>query len=91
MTSLSELLRLSGFAALGGGLGAANLAALRVNTALYVTRPLAAALPLHLARLTIITGVFVLLAREGAGPLLAAALGLAAVRPVALRALGGPS
>ena len=85
----ADLFGLGGFAALGALLGAANLAGLRANTRPYVSPAPAAALALHLARLAGVTLVLVLLARKGAGPLLAAALGLVAVRPLAIRALGG--
>lgn len=89
MIAPADLFRLGGCTAVGALLGAANLAALCVNTRLYLSRPLAAALPLHLARLAVVTAMLVLLARQGAGPLLAAGLGLLAVRPLAIRALGG--
>lgn len=81
----AEVTRLAAFGLAGLLLGAASLAALRLNVADYLVgrawRPIAT----HLARLAILAAILVWTARQGAGPLLALAAGLVLARPIAVR------
>ncbi|HWA63223.1 MAG TPA: ATP synthase subunit I [Caulobacteraceae bacterium] len=79
--------RLAAYAAAGFGLGGASYAALRRTSALYVGGGAWTALALHVLRLATVGAALFLCARQGAGPLLAAAAGLALVRPLAVPAL----
>jgi hypothetical protein len=75
--------------AAGALLGWLYFAMLRRNTALYLGRSFALGLGMQLLRFAAVGLVFFLLARLGAGALLAGALGLLAVRRVYLRRVGG--
>ena len=70
--------------------GTAHFALLRWNTALYL-RPsgLSRAIVLQALRLALLAGVLVLLARQGALPLLLGALGVLAGRWIVLRRVRG--
>lgn len=89
MTSLIEVHPLPfGLAALLAGLalGLFHFSSLRRVSALYLSGgPVWRALTLQLARFAFLIGLFVLLARAGATPLLAGALGLLIGRAVVLR------
>lgn len=80
--------RLAAFGLAGLVLGGASMASLRLNTDLYVGGSLWRPIGLHFARLSIVAGVLVWTAFQGAGPLLAAAGGLVLARPIAVRMLG---
>jgi hypothetical protein len=83
-----EACQLTAFALAGLVVGGASFAALRLNTALYVTGDLWRSLVLHLARLLFVGAGLVVAARQGAGPLLAGAGGLVLARWIAVRLLG---
>jgi F1F0 ATPase subunit 2 len=71
---------------LGFAAGLVHFATLRQVTALYLGGgALPRALGLQLLRLALLAGVLVLLARLGAGPLLAGALGVLIARAMVLR------
>lgn len=74
------------FLLLGALLGAGYFAALRLNVERYLSgRPPGPAVALHLGRLLLAGGGFVLIARAGAVPLLSALLGFLLARAQALR------
>ncbi|MCS0497040.1 hypothetical protein NVS89_18295 [Ancylobacter sp. MQZ15Z-1] len=75
--------------AVGALLGLVYFATLRWNTGLYLGRSFALALGLQLFRFAVLGGAFYALARLGAGPLLAAAIGLLVTRRFYLRRAGG--
>lgn len=82
---MPTLLIAAGFA-LGLGLGLIHFASLKRVAELYVGGgSLGRALGLQLLRLAILTGLLVLLARQGAAPLLAGALGIIVARWIVLR------
>jgi hypothetical protein len=84
----AEMGRLVLFLLAGAVLGAASLATLRLNTALYLEgRGVAAPIGLHLARLAVIGTALVFAAKLGADVLLAMAVGFALARPLAMKAL----
>ena len=85
---VSEIGRLAAFGLAGLLLGGASMASLRLNTDLYVGGRVWAPIGLHLARLSIVAGVLVWTALQGAGPLLAVAGGLVLARPFAVQMLG---
>ncbi len=86
--SVGEIARLAAFGLAGLLLGAASMASLRLNTDLYVGGRVWGPIGLHLARLSIVAGVLVWMALQGAGPLLAVAGGLVLARPFAVQMLG---
>jgi hypothetical protein len=88
---IGEFARLAAFGVAGLALGLLSLASLRLNADLYLGGGLARPIALHLARLGLIGGALVLVAHQGAGPLLACAAGLVLARPIALRLFGGRS
>ncbi len=72
--------------ALGLGLGVVHFATLQRVTDLYLQAGSPArALALQLARLLVMAGLMVLLARQGAAPLLSGAAGLLIAREIVLR------
>lgn len=90
-TSLHEafalLLDSSAWLAAGGFLGAFHFLTLRRSARMLTTgASLPAALALHLARFAVTAGALLLIARQGALPLLAATLGILAARGVVIRA-----
>lgn len=87
MTTALLLHALPGLAA-GTALGLAHFASLAWNTRLYVTGGAARALAVQLLRLAVLAAAFAGLARLGALPLLAGALGLLLARQLVLRRLG---
>jgi F1F0 ATPase subunit 2 len=74
--------------AAGMALGLAHFASLAWNTRLYVKGGAARALTVQLLRLALLALAFAWLARSGALPLLAGALGLLLARRLVLRRLG---
>jgi hypothetical protein len=86
--TIDEIERLAAFGLGGLVLGGASMASLRLNTNLYVVGGLWRPIGLHFARLSIVAGVLVWTAFQGAGPLLAVAAGLVLARPIAVRTLG---
>lgn len=82
MTALTELdlaARAATWAAAGVALGVAHLALLRLDVELWLRRRgWAAPVGLHVLRLAAVAGAFLLLARRGALPLLAALAGFGA-------------
>jgi hypothetical protein len=84
-----EAFQLAAFAIAGLLLGGASFAALRLNTALYLSGGVWRSLALHLARIALVALGLVVVARQGgAGPLLAGAAGLVMARWVAVRLWG---
>jgi hypothetical protein len=79
MTAI-EMPGLAVYAAGGFILGLASFTALRANAGLYLAGGLWRPIGLHLARLAVLAGALILVARQGAGPLLAAAAGLLVAR-----------
>jgi hypothetical protein len=86
--TVGELERLAAFGLAGLVLGAASMASLRLNTDLYVGGGLWRPIGLHFARLSIMAGILVWTAFQGAGPLLCVAAGLVLARPIAVQTLG---
>jgi len=86
-----DIERLAAFGQAGLILGGASMASLRLNTDLYVRGRLWRPIGLHFLRLSIMAGVLVWTAFQGAGPLLAVAGGLVLARPIAVRMLGRAS
>ncbi|HXQ47916.1 MAG TPA: ATP synthase subunit I [Caulobacteraceae bacterium] len=86
-----DIERLAAFGLAGLILGGASMASLRLNTDLYVRGRLWRPIGLHFLRLSIMAGVLVWTAFQGAGPLLAVAGGLVLARPIAVRMLGRAS
>jgi hypothetical protein len=86
--TVDEIGRLAAFGLAGLVLGGASMASLRLNTDLYVGGGLWRPIGLHVARLSIMAGVLVWTAFQGAGPLIAVAAGLVLARPIAVRMLG---
>jgi hypothetical protein len=86
--TVGDIERLAAFGLAGLVLGGASMASLRLNTDLYVGGGVWRPIGLHVARLSVVVGVLVWTAFQGAGPLLAVAAGLVLARPIALRLLG---
>jgi hypothetical protein len=86
--TVGDIERLAAFGLAGLVLGGASMASLRLNTDLYVGGGVWRPIGLHIARLSIVVGVLVWTAFQGAGPLLAVSAGLVLARPIALRLLG---
>ncbi|HEY1411505.1 MAG TPA: ATP synthase subunit I [Rhodopila sp.] len=81
-----------GFIALGLLAGTLHFALLRWNTSLYA-RPgrISVGAALQVARIGVLAGLLVVVARQGALPLLLMALGVLAARPVVMRwVVAGP-
>ncbi len=75
-----------GFLAVGLLAGTVHFALLRWNTALFAQpRRIWVAVPLQVARLSVLAGLLVIAALHGALPLLLTALGLLVARPVVMR------
>jgi F1F0 ATPase subunit 2 len=87
MTTSLVLHALLGLAA-GAALGLAHFASLAWNTRLYVSGGAARAFAVQLLRLAVLAAALAGLARLGAPPLLAGALGLLLARRLVLRRLG---
>ena len=83
----TEIDRLAVFGAAGLALGAASLAALWLNTNLYVSGDLWRPVGLHVVRLGVVAAALVWTAHQGVGPLIAVAAGLALARPLTMRLL----
>jgi hypothetical protein len=76
----------AGFLAVGAFAGTLHFALLRWNTALYARAGrIAAAAALQVLRLGALAGLLVIVARQGALPLLLAALGLLIARSFVIR------
>jgi len=86
--TVGDIERLAAFGLAGLFLGGASMASLRLNTDLYLGGGVWRPIGLHVARLSIVVGVLVWTAFQGAGPLLAVSAGLVLARPIALRLLG---
>jgi hypothetical protein len=84
----ADIERLEAYGLAGLVLGAASMASLRLNADLYVGGGLWRPIGLHFARLSVVAGVLIVTALQGAGPLLAVAAGLVLARPIAVRMMG---
>jgi hypothetical protein len=83
-----ELGRLAAWALAGFAAGTASFAALRLTTDAYVRGARLKPIALHAARLALLGAGLLAAAHAGAWPLLAAAAGLTAARPLAVRLWG---
>jgi hypothetical protein len=72
----------------GGGFGLLFFRLLALNTQLYTAGRVAAATGLHIGRLALAVGLFVLAARLGAVVLIASLAGFLVARPLILRRYG---
>jgi hypothetical protein len=88
--ALALLLQGGAWLTAGGLLGAFHFLSLRGSARMLATSSaLSAALTLHLVRFAITAGALIVIARYGALPLLAATLGLVAVRTAVLQVVSG--
>lgn len=85
---VGEIDHLIAFGLAGFLVGEASLAALRLNTSLYLGGGLWWPISLHLARLAVVAGALVWMVLQGPGPLISGAAGLVLARPIAMRVFG---